>query len=105
VESVKAWLVWAVEVWASSVNWIDVGLSLGITLMSISCIGIIHCSYQMKRNREVYDIRTEWILSNDDRLHKYTYDDMYEPNKHNWFGLKFTKAKHYTCDKFLSPTK
>lgn len=56
---------------------------------------LIYCIYQLMRNQKVYKIRIYWIIKNDPRYDKYTYDDMFKPNLKNWFGLKFPNENDF----------
>lgn len=57
--------------------------------------GIVYCLYQLVRNDKIYHIRINWIDTDDKRRDKYSYDEMFRPNKHNWFGLKYPNEKQY----------
>lgn len=64
---------------------------------SIILILICVLLYQLKRNQAVYTIRKNWINTYQfDRLKKYTYEYMFDPNMQNWFGFRYTKDTHYT---------
>jgi hypothetical protein len=64
-------------------------------ILHLSITGVFYCLYQLVRNRAVYRIRIKWINNNDERWEKYTYDEMFDPNPSNLFGLKFPNEKHY----------
>lgn len=55
----------------------------------------IYYIYQMLRSEAVFLIRSRWIESNNDNWDKYTYQYMLDPKRHNWYGLKFPKEKHF----------
>ena len=55
----------------------------------------IRNQYQFIRNQKVFEIRARWIDDKDDRWFKYSYDFMYNPKGHNWYGLRYPKDKHY----------
>jgi len=64
-------------------------------LIIILLIGLAYLVFQIKRNHKVYDIRTNWLYTNDNRWYEYTYDYMYTPAKHNWYGLKYPQDSDY----------
>lgn len=67
-----------------------------ISILVIAMLSIIYSFYQLARNEAVYKIRVKWIWSNDERYPKYTYDEMLDPNKNNWYGLKYPKDESFT---------
>ena len=69
--------------------------AIGYLVFSISLVVFIYGVYQLIRNSKVYKIRQKWIETDDNRLHKYSYDYMFDPSKHNWFGLKFPTEKAF----------
>ena len=66
----------------------------GLVLL-ICILALIYYSYQLKRNDEVYNIQVHWINTYDKRHIQYDYDYMFEPNKSNWYGLKWPRDKDY----------
>ena len=69
-----------------------------ILLIGSSGIGktsLIYDIYQFKRITCVYDIRVNWIKTNDPRYNKYSFDKMSDPNRKNWFGLKYPKDSDF----------
>jgi len=68
-----------------------------ITIIAISILALfaLYCVYQIVRDEAVYNIRHNWIYSEDKRWYKYTYNYMHDPSKHNWFGLRFPKDSHF----------
>ena len=53
--------------------------------------------YQLVRNEIVYRIHMKWIDNEEyERLNRYDYDFMLNPNKKNLFGLKWPNEKDYT---------
>ena len=64
-------------------------------IIMLFAMGICYIIYQLFRNSAVYKIRTNWINTNDKRYNKYSYKFMNNPNKNNWFGLRYPKDKHY----------
>ena len=61
----------------------------------VCVVMIVYCIYQLKRNDAVYKIRNNWIKTRDPRHGTYSYDCMFDPNRINWFGLKFPKDEHF----------
>jgi len=55
----------------------------------------VYCIYQLFRNSKVYKIRYKWIHSDDTRWDLYSYDFMFDPSKHNLYGLKFPKDSDF----------
>lgn len=43
----------------------------------------------------VYAIRLKWIITNDDRHDKYSYNQMYKATSKNWFGIKAIKEQDF----------
>lgn len=74
---------------------------LTIILVGLSFICILGMLYMLYNIRQfpridaVYDIRVKWIHINDDRYYKYTFDEMLEANKQNWYGLKIPKEEDF----------
>lgn len=66
-----------------------------ILALFVCVVMIVYCSYQLKRNDAVYKIRKNWIKRKDPRHDTYSYDYMFDPNRINWFGLKFPKDEHF----------
>ena len=64
-------------------------------ILGILVLALIYCFYQLARNQKVYKIRINWIIKNDPRWDKHTYDDMFKPSLKNWFGLKFPNEKDF----------
>lgn len=57
-------------------------------LFIILCLLLAYLFYQLYRNDKVYEIRSKWIWSLDERYDQYSYDEMFLPSHKNWFGLK-----------------
>jgi hypothetical protein len=55
----------------------------------------IYALIQLQRNLKVFQIRVKWLLNDDLRYESYSYNDMFKPNKSNWFGLKLPNEKDY----------
>lgn len=51
--------------------------------------------FQMIRNTEVFMMRGKWLIDNDYRHVKYTYDEMFFPKVSNYFGLTFPKESDF----------
>ena len=66
-----------------------------VILIAVMFLFLLYSLYQLERNNEVFKIRKNWIYTDDDRWDKYSYDYMVEPNKHNWYGLRYPKDNHY----------
>lgn len=57
---------------------------------------VIYYIYQMLRNEIVFKIRENWIMTEKWELHsKISYNFMQDPNKINWYGLKYPNEKDY----------
>jgi hypothetical protein len=61
----------------------------------IAGILLLNLYYQLKRNNAVYSIRIKWIDTDDKRRYMYSYDYMLNPAKHNWYGLRYPRDKHF----------
>lgn len=71
-------------------------LTIILVGLSFICIlGMLYNIRQFPRIDAVYDIRVKWIHINDDRYYKYTFDEMLEANKQNWYGLKIPKEEDF----------
>lgn len=80
-----------------------------LTLLFVCVVALIVCLFmllyyslqikyinlQLKRNKEVFNIMCKWRNTNDDRYMRYSYDDLYQPNRKNWYGLRMPKEEHY----------
>lgn len=55
----------------------------------------LYLIWQLVRNEAVYRVRINWIKGDDSRRYRYTYHEMMNPNKENWFGIKFPKDKDF----------
>jgi len=64
-------------------------------ILTIILFIAVYLIYQLIRNEIVYKIRMKWIKTEDNRYSLYSYDFMQDPNKHNYFGLKFPKECNY----------
>lgn len=69
--------------------------SIDLIVMIVLGILLLYYFYQWARNDRVYRIRIKWLNNDDARYPQYSYDEMYNPSKKNWFGLKFPKDKHF----------
>jgi len=63
--------------------------TVGLIILLVLVLALIYCFYQEERNRKVSKIRKNWIMTNNPKIHKYTYDYMFDPSFKNWLGLKF----------------
>jgi hypothetical protein len=66
-----------------------------LILAIVWSVGILYLVYQFFRNDAVYNIRINWIDTNDPRLDQYTYDEMMSPSWSNFYGFRFPKARHF----------
>ena len=66
-----------------------------IIIVEVWILAIAYCVYQLARNEAIYNIRKNWIDTNDKRHDKYSYVDMHNPCINNWIGIKYPKDKHY----------
>ena len=64
-------------------------------LLAVCAIALIYCSYQLRRNDEVFRIRMRWIELRDDRRSRFSYDFMMSPSKYNLYGLRWPDEIHY----------
>lgn len=64
-------------------------------LTSVFSICIICVIYQLLRNNAVFFIRSKWTNKRDTRWYTYTYDEMFEPCKKNWYGFKYPRDKDF----------
>ena len=67
-------------------------IKLVITLLLLA---VFYCLYQLLRNQEVFRIRTEWTYERSELWHKYTYDEMMNPSRKNWYGFKYPNEKDF----------
>ena len=51
--------------------------------------------YQLERNYKVLKIRKKWYYNDNPKLKKYSFDEMLDPNKKNWFGFKYPNEKDF----------
>lgn len=65
------------------------------TILIVIFFLMLYLIYQLARNNKVYLIRHDWISSNDRRYIDYTYNYMFDADKHNWYGLKYPKESHF----------
>jgi len=56
----------------------------------------IYCFYQIIRNTKIFIIRGKWIETSDKRWHEYSYNYMFIPSIHNYFGLKYPNDKDFS---------
>lgn len=73
----------------------DIGTTLGIIVSSALGLALLYSIYQLFRNEKVWKINENWFDTNDDRAITYSYDEMFDPNKSNWFGLRWPMEKHF----------
>ena len=66
-----------------------------ITLFGCGICVLLYCFYQFIRNYATYRIIGRWIESHDKRYDRFTYEYIFTPNTHNWYGLKFPREKDY----------
>jgi len=59
-----------------------------VPLWGIIGYNLLKYKFDSDRNEAVYKIRSDWINSQDPRHEKYTYQEMYQPNKYNKYGWK-----------------
>lgn len=65
-------------------------------IIGIALISMIYLVYQIIRNEKVYRIRMVWLGdSNFSKLERYSYEYMYVPSKHNWWGLKYPTKSNF----------
>ena len=64
-------------------------------IINLMVFVILYLMYQLIRNHFVYKIRIKWLETEDNRYTLYSYDFMQDPNKHNYFGLKFPRECNY----------
>ena len=64
-------------------------------VIDILLIIILYLFYQLIRNTKVFLIRDKWLFSFDNRIDKYTYEEMFLPSPKNIFGFKFPQDKHF----------
>lgn len=69
--------------------------TIGEIFLFLSVLAFIYGVYQLIRNEFVYRIRIKWIEEDDIRHDQYSYDYMFNPSKHNLFGLKFPTDKAF----------
>ena len=69
--------------------------SINIILLITFLFVFIYIMYQLYRNHKVYKIRIKWIEEHNLKRFKYSYDFMFDPSKHNWFGFKWPREKNY----------
>jgi hypothetical protein len=51
---------------------------------------------QFPRADSVYNIRCNWIITDDDRYNQYSWDDMLRKyNRKTWYGLKIPKDEDF----------
>lgn len=68
-----------------------------LIIWAIAMLLWLFITYQEHRLNAILSIRVEWIINKQfDLLDKYAFKYMFEPNKHNWYMLKFSKEKDYT---------
>ena len=68
---------------------------IGLIIIGILVLALIYCFYQLARNQKVYEIRKDWIIEDDKKRYKYTYDYMFKPSFRNWLGLKFPSKSDF----------
>ena len=66
-----------------------------IFIIVFGIIIIIYNGYQLIRTHRLSVIRRKWINTDDKRWHKYSYEYMFNPSKHNLYGFKFPKDKQF----------
>lgn len=64
-------------------------------VLIILTLALLYCAYQLIRNQVVYEIRKKWIINDDKRIYKYTYDYMFVPRKENYFGLQYPREINF----------
>ena len=57
--------------------------------------GLFYIYFQLKRNDETYKLVGKWIDEDDERYYMYSYEYIFKPSKHNWFGLKIPKDSDF----------
>ena len=50
---------------------------------------------QIVRHELIHKIQETWIKNRNDLYNKYSYDFMFNPSRHNWFGLLIPREKHF----------
>jgi hypothetical protein len=66
-----------------------------IVIVVILFLIIIYSYYQLSRFNAVYSIRIKWLSTDDKRRYMYSYDYMLNPAKHNLYGLRYPRDKHF----------
>lgn len=69
--------------------------TVGLIILTVLVLVIIYFFYQLARNQKVFKIRMNWIITNNPKFYKYTYDYMFEPGFRNWLGLKFPSESDF----------
>ena len=64
-------------------------------LISLCIFFVGYLTLQLIRNHKVYSIRRKWLLEDDIKWRKYSYDYMMDPSPKNMYGLKFPKESDF----------
>lgn len=56
---------------------------------------MIYFLYQLVRNAAVYRIRRRWIMRDDERWYRYSYEFMFDPSKQNLHGIKYPRESQF----------
>lgn len=65
-------------------------------LLTVFILAFIYFLYQLFRNDKVFEIKIKWIDEKKwDLYYKYSYEFMFNANKHNLYGLKWPSEKNY----------
>lgn len=67
-----------------------------IALLVILIFLVNYALYQNVRNVKIHSIRVKWILEDNPKYRKYSFDDMRRPSLKNWFSLKFPTENDFT---------
>jgi hypothetical protein len=66
-----------------------------IVIVVILLLIVQYYWYQLSRFNAVYSIRIKWLSKDDKRRYMYSYDYMLNPAKHNLYGLRYPRDKHF----------
>lgn len=72
-----------------------------LMLEIIFALMVFYLCYQLIRNEVIYKIMMKWIKEDDERCvtyfekHPNLYEDVFLPNKKNWYGFRYPKDSHF----------
>ena len=71
-------------------------LTILLTIYGLLILKLLHVLRQFPRIDAVYEIRLNWINTNDDRYYQYSWEDMLDNyNKKTWYGIKIPKDEDF----------